>query len=99
VLLSLVLMGNYAIKWPFWALCSDTLPTATLATGSAAINTFAQLGAGAMSSVIGVLRDQTGCFPLALMPLCATLLVFMVGGQVERKRVVKLGVISQRIHH
>jgi ACS family tartrate transporter-like MFS transporter len=89
VLLTLVLMGNYAIKGPFWALCSETLPPATLATGIAAINTFAHLGTGAMSSVIGVLRDQTGSFPLALMPLCAltatgSLLVFLVGKQNSR---------------
>lgn len=45
-LLKLVLMGNYAIKGPFWALCSETLPPATLATGIAALNTFAHLGKG-----------------------------------------------------
>ncbi|WP_287029173.1 MFS transporter [Pseudomonas sp. UBA6310] len=89
VLLTLVLMGNYAIKGPFWALCSETLPPATLATGIAAINTFAHLGTGAMSSVIGVLRDQTGSFPIALLPLCAltatgSLLVFLVGKQNRR---------------
>lgn len=71
MLLTFVLMGNYAIKGPFRALCSDTLPPAILATGIAANNTFAHLGTGVMSSVIGLLRDQTGSFPLALMPLCA----------------------------
>ncbi|CRL52272.1 MULTISPECIES: hypothetical protein [Pseudomonas] len=87
--MTLVLMGNYAIKGPFWALCSESLPPATLATGIAAINTFAHLGTGAMSSVIGVLRDQTGSFPIALMPLCAltaigSLLVFMIGKKNRR---------------
>lgn len=96
-LLTLVLMGNYAIKGPFWALCSETLPPATLATGIAAINTFAHLGTGAMSSVIGVLRDQTGSFPLALMPLCAltatgSLLVFLVGQR--NKRDARLAAVS-----
>jgi sugar phosphate permease len=91
VLLTLVLMGNYAIKGPFWALCSESLPPATLATGIAAINTFAHLGTGAMSSVIGVLRDQTGSFPIALMPLCAltaigSLLVFLIGKQNDREK-------------
>lgn len=43
----------------------------------------------AMSSVIGVLRDQAGSFPLALMPLGAltatgSLLVFRVGKQNRR---------------
>ncbi|MDH4842296.1 MFS transporter [Pseudomonas sp. BN505] len=89
VLLTMVLMGNYAIKGPFWALCSETLPPAVLATGIAAINTFAHLGTGAMSSVIGVLRDQTGSFPMALLPLCAltatgSLLVFIIGKKNRR---------------
>jgi len=84
VLLTLVLVGNYAIKGPFWALCSETLPPAVLAIGIAAINTFAHLGTGLMSSVIGVLRDHTGSFPQALLPLCGltaagSLLVFLVG--------------------
>ncbi|MGE8484338.1 MFS transporter [Pseudomonas sp. FP1740] len=91
ILLTLVLMGNYAIKGPFWALCSESLPPATLATGIAAINTFAHLGTGAMSSVIGVLHDQTGSFPIALMPLCAltaigSLLVFLIGKQNRRAK-------------
>ncbi|AIG05629.1 MFS transporter [Pseudomonas fluorescens] len=97
VLLTFVLMGNYAIKGPFWALCSETLPPATLATGIAAINTLAHLGTGAMSSVIGVLRDQTGSFPMALMPLCAltatgSLLVFLIGK--KNRRAAQIAAIS-----
>jgi ACS family tartrate transporter-like MFS transporter len=47
------------------------------------------IGTGAMNSVIGVLRDQTGSFPTALIPLCAltatgSLLVFLVGKQNHR---------------
>jgi MFS family permease len=71
VLLSLVLLGNYAIKGPFWALATETLPPAAAAAGIAAINTLAHLGTGAVTSLIGVLRQQTGSFPVALLPLCA----------------------------
>ena len=70
VLLSLVLMGNYAIKGPFFALVSETLPPAAAAAGIAAINTLAHLGTGAVTSVIGVLKQQTGSFPVSLLPLC-----------------------------
>src|SRR3954447_4932575 len=70
VLLSLVLLGNYAIKGPFFALATETLPPAAAAAGIAAINTLAHLGTGAITSVIGVLRDKTGSFPVALLPLC-----------------------------
>jgi sugar phosphate permease len=71
VLLSLVLLGNYAIKGPFWALATETLPPAAAAAGIAAINTLAHLGTGAVTSLIGVLRQQTSSFPVALLPLCA----------------------------
>src|SRR4051795_6492037 len=70
VLLSLVLLGNYAIKGPFFALATETLPPSAAAAGIAAINTIAHLGTGAITSVIGVLRDKTGSFPVALLPLC-----------------------------
>ncbi len=89
VLLSLVLMGNYAIKGPFWALATESLPPAAAAAGIAAINTLAHLGTGAVTSLIGVIRQHTGSFPVALLPLCALtaigcVLVFRVGR--ERRR-------------
>ena len=71
VLLSLVLLGNYAIKGPFFALATETLPPAAAAAGIAAINTLAHLGTGVITSLIGTLRHQTGSFPIALLPLCA----------------------------
>lgn len=84
LLLSLVLLGNYAIKGPFFALATETLPPAQTAAGIAAINTLAHLGTGAITSLIGLLREQTGSFPVALLPLCALtglgcVLVFWLG--------------------
>ena len=89
MLLSLVLLGNYAIKGPFFALATETLPPAAAAAGIAAINTLAHLGTGAITSVIGVLRDKTGSFPVALLPLCVLtgvgcLLVFWIGREQAR---------------
>ncbi|MGX7707798.1 hypothetical protein [Methylobacterium sp. Gmos1] len=83
VLLSLVLLGNDAIKGPFFALATETFSSAQ-AAGIAAINTLAQLGTGAITSLIGVLREQTGSFLVALLPLCLLTgagcgLVFWVG--------------------
>ena len=59
------------------------------AAGIAAINTLAHLGTGAITSVIGVLRDKTGSFPVALLPLCVLtgvgcLLVFWIGREQAR---------------
>jgi sugar phosphate permease len=89
VLLSLVLLGNYAIKGPFFALVTETLPPSAAAAGIAAINTLAHLGTGAITSVVGVLRDKSGSFPVALLPLCALtavgcLLVFWIGREQMR---------------
>ena len=90
ILLSLVLLGNYAIKGPFFALATETLPPSAAAAGIAAINTLAHLGTGVITSTIGVLRDTTGSFPVALLPLCALtglgcLLVFWIGREQSRK--------------
>ncbi len=84
LLLSLVLLGNYAIKGPFFALATETLPPAAAAAGIAAINTIAHLGTGVVTSSIGALRQATGSFPVALLPLCAltatgALLVLWIG--------------------
>lgn len=84
ILLTLALMGNYAVKGPFWALTSESLSPASLAAGIAAINTLGHLGTGGMSFVIGYLKETTGSFPVALLPLCALtvvgcLLVFVMG--------------------
>jgi len=83
-LLSLVLLGNYAIKGPFFALATEMLPPASAAAGIAAINTLAHLGTGAITSLIGTLKQATGSFPVALLPLCAltaigACLVFWIG--------------------
>ena len=76
MLLSLVLMGNYALKGPFVALATETLPPAAAAAGIAAMNTIAHLGTCAVTSLIGVHRQQqTGSFPLALLPLCTLIAI------------------------
>jgi ACS family tartrate transporter-like MFS transporter len=69
VLLSLVLMGNYAIKGPFWALATEWLSAGTAGAGIAAINTLSHLGTGSATWLLGVIKDTTGSFPLALLPL------------------------------
>lgn len=71
VLFSLVLMGNYAIKGPFWALVSERLPPTLVAVGIAAVNTLAHIGTGLMNFVMGIVKDYSGSFPISLLPLCA----------------------------
>jgi len=71
VLLTMVLIGNYAIKGPFWALSTEWLSPSTAAAGIAAINTISHLGTGGATSILGVIKDKTGSFPMSLLPLVA----------------------------
>ena len=89
VLLSLVLLGNYAIKGPFWALATDWLSAGTAAAGIAAINTLSHLGTGAAASALGAIKGATGSFPLALLPLvtltaACTVTVLLLGRQQQQ---------------
>ncbi|MCJ2016290.1 MULTISPECIES: MFS transporter [unclassified Methylobacterium] len=69
VLLSFTLLGNYAIKGPFWAMATEWLSAGTAAAGIAAINTLSHLGTGIASWLLGVIKDATGSFPMGLLPL------------------------------
>ncbi|MDF0733049.1 MFS transporter [Pseudomonas entomophila] len=89
ILLTFALMGNYAVKGPFWSLTSESLSAPVLAAGIAAINTLGHLGTGVMSFLIGYLKETTGSFPVALTPLClltviGCFLVFVIGRQSAR---------------
>lgn len=69
MLLTLVLVGNYAIKGPFWALATDWLSAGTAAAGIAAINTLSHIGTSGATWLLGYIKDTTGSFPMALLPL------------------------------
>jgi ACS family tartrate transporter-like MFS transporter len=78
VILSLVLIGAYSMKGPFWALASGWLSSSTAAAGLAAIGAMANLiGGGIMVNVYGVINDATGSHTLAMVPLA---LLCLAGG-------------------
>ena len=86
VLLTLALIGNYAIKGPFWALSTEFLSASTAAAGIAAINTISHIGTSGATTLLGVIKDKTGSFPIALLPLVAltaagTITVLLLGRQ------------------
>lgn len=91
-MLCAVLVGAYAFKGPFWALASDMLSNSTIAAGLATVNAIANLlGGGLMVNVYGWVKEATGSYSLALMPLgiltlvsVATLLLLTRKGQPER---------------
>lgn len=70
VILSLVLVGAYSMKGPFWALASGWMSSTTAAAGLAAIGAMANLiGGGLMVNVYGVINQATGSHTLAMVPL------------------------------
>src|SRR3984885_11590949 len=83
-LLTLIAAGTYASKGPFWALSSEWLGTAAAAAGLAQINALGNLSGFFFNYLIGWIKDETGSFPLAIMPIAAvaaigTICVLVIG--------------------
>ncbi|HTE35030.1 MAG TPA: MFS transporter [Reyranella sp.] len=70
-LLTLIAAGTYASKGPFWALSSEWLGPTVAAAGLAQINALGNLSGFFFNYAIGWIKDETGSFPLALMPIAA----------------------------
>jgi ACS family tartrate transporter-like MFS transporter len=71
-LLTMVLIGAYSMKGPFWALVSNWLSSSTAAAGLAAIGALANLiGGGIMVNAYGAIHGATGSYAIALLPLAA----------------------------
>ena len=71
ILLSLALIGTYALKGPFWALVSDWVPAAGAAAAIAQINALSNLAGFGATYLLGYIKKTTGSFPLACLPLVA----------------------------
>ncbi|OWW19350.1 MFS transporter [Noviherbaspirillum denitrificans] len=69
--LSAVLIGAYSFKGPFWALSSGWLAPSTAAAGLAGINAIANLAGGGAISLVGVIKEATGSYGIAMLPLVA----------------------------
>jgi MFS family permease len=70
VMLSMILIGAYSFKGPFWAMASGWLASGSAAAGLAGINAVSNLiGGGLMVNVYGWVKEATGSYALALMPL------------------------------
>jgi D-galactonate transporter len=70
-LLTLIAAGTYVSKGPFWALSSEWIGPAAAAAGLAQINALGNLSAFFFNYMIGWIRDETGSYALALMPIAA----------------------------
>jgi len=83
-LLTLVAAGTYASKGPFWALSSEWLGAGAAAAGLAQINALGNLASFFFNYMIGWIRDETGSYAAALMPIAivatiGTICVVVIG--------------------
>ena len=69
VLLCVAVTATYIVKGPFWALSTEWLSVGAAAAGIAQINAIGNLGGFAGTSLLGVIKDHTGSYPLGLLPL------------------------------
>lgn len=69
VILSLAVIGIYAGKGPVWAVSTEWLSASAAAAGLAQINAISNLAGFGTTYVMGFIRDATGRFSLALVPL------------------------------
>ncbi|WP_296268150.1 MFS transporter [Pseudomonas sp. UBA6562] len=92
LMLSMVLIGAYSMKGPFWALVSGWLSSSTAAAGLAAVGALANLiGGGLMVNAYGAIHDATGSYAIALMPLAALctlagVLVLIIGRKRQQEQ-------------
>ncbi len=78
-LLSCILVGAYSFKGPFWALSSSWLAPSAAAAGLASINAVSNLiGGGLMVNVYGWIKQATGSYALALLPIALLSLASIV---------------------
>ena len=73
--LCVAVVGVYMLKGPYWATTTEMLPAATAAAGIAAINSVGNLAGFVGPFLIGYIKDETGSFALALLPLVAFAIV------------------------
>jgi len=69
VLLTLIAAGTYCSKGPFWALSSEWVGTAVAAAALAQINALGNLSGFFFNYMIGWIKDETGSYPLAMLPI------------------------------
>jgi MFS family permease len=69
LVLSLTLVGTYAMKGPFWGLATERLSAREAAGGIAMINCLGSLAPFFGNFLIGAIKDATGSYGLAMLPL------------------------------
>jgi MFS transporter, ACS family, tartrate transporter len=83
-ILCLAVIGIYAGKGPVWAVSIECLSANTAAAGLAQINAISNLAGFGTTYLMGLIKDATGKFSLALLPLvvlsaASALTIFLLG--------------------
>ncbi len=83
-ILCVAVTATYIVKGPFWALATEWLSAGAAAAGIAQINAIGNIGGFVGTTLLGVIKDATGSYPLGLLPLAVLsglgcLLVFALG--------------------
>ena len=90
VILCLAVIGIYAGKGPVWAVSTEFLSKNTAAAGLAQINALSNLAGFGTIYLVGFIKDASGRFSLALLPLvalaAAAALTMLLIGRAEMPR-------------
>jgi MFS family permease len=68
-ILCVAVTATYIVKGPFWALSTEWLSAGAAAAGIAQINAIGNIGGFVGTTLLGVIKDATGSYPLGLLPL------------------------------
>jgi MFS transporter, ACS family, tartrate transporter len=95
VILCLAVIGIYAGKGPVWAVSTEWLSASAAAAGLAQINALSNLAGFGTTYLMGFIKDMTGRFSLALLPLvvlsATAALAMLVIGRAETPSTVAGG--------
>jgi ACS family tartrate transporter-like MFS transporter len=75
IALTVALIGCYAVKAPLFALCAESLSTRSAAAGIGAVCAIGNIAGFVCPILMGWIRDATGSFRMALLPMAVLALI------------------------
>ena len=86
LVLCLTQIGGYGMKGPFLGMTSEWLAGPAAVVGFAQVNALGNVAAFLTSTSIGLIRESTGSFQLALLPLMSIAVAGCIGLTVMARR-------------
>ncbi|HXJ00322.1 MAG TPA: hypothetical protein VNH44_03815, partial [Micropepsaceae bacterium] len=97
LMMCLTMIGAQAMKGPFLGLTSEWLAGPAAVVGFAQVNALGNVAAIVTTSAIGVIRDATGSFQLALLPLMAIAALGCIGLPIAARRNASRGLSIESV--